>query len=86
MITVEIKVNGSLIAAVNAINRKFTGKEHPTRGPQCEYEWTSAIFPMSLSGPVETHCGKLTHHRDDGAVELIRAICAAHVKAAKAPD
>lgn len=84
MISLEIRINGSLIAVINAINRTYTVDEiHPSRGPKCRYEWTSAAFPVSLSQCAETYTGVLEHFRGDGAVKLVEAICNAHAKAAK---
>jgi hypothetical protein len=77
MLTVEIKVNGVLVAAINAINR---GGEAFGR---CEYEWASAEFRMQWNGPPVVHDGKLTHDRPDGCIELTRRLCEAH-KAATA--
>lgn len=83
MISLEVRVNGSLVATVNCINRRVTGKNHLTRGPECEYEWTSAEMPWSMSGPASSYSGTLKHYRGDGAIALMRAICAAVIKSAR---
>lgn len=72
MITAEIKVNGCLIAhlyCVNVCNCDLgppveEGNEHA-----CLYEWS---YHKMTGG--ETIKGEVTHHRKDGAEELIQLI------------
>jgi len=75
VISVEIRVNGNLIATLHAVNRGATGKFSKAGSPQCEYEWTSAEFPLHLDGPPTAHAGALRHYRDASAIELVRAMC-----------
>jgi hypothetical protein len=83
MISFEVRANGSLIAAVNCVNRRTTEKWDIKRGPQCEYEWTSMLFPYEVDAPCTTHNGTLLHYRGDGAVALMRAIADAILKATR---
>lgn len=75
VISVEIRVNGNLIAALHAVNRGNTGRVSKSGHPQCEYEWTSAEFPVNLNGPPIGHTGSLRHFRDAGAIALVRDMC-----------
>lgn len=75
VISVEIRVNGNLIATLHAVNRGETGKYSKAGYPQCEYDWTSAEFPVHLDGPATTFSGSLRHYRDAGAIELVRSMC-----------
>lgn len=70
MISFEIRVNGSLIATVNCVNRGTTGKWDLKRGPECEYEWSSALFPSELNAAPTVQRGRLRHFRGDGALAL----------------
>jgi hypothetical protein len=75
VISVEIRVNGNLIAALHAVNRGETGRYSKAGHPQCEYDWTSAEFPLHLDGPPAAHAGSVRHYRDAGAIELVRSLC-----------
>lgn len=75
VISVEIRVNGNLIATLHAVNRGDTGKRNKAGSPQCEYDWTGAEFPLHLNGPPVGHSGSLRHYRDAGAIQLVRDVC-----------
>ena len=75
VISVEVRVNGNLIAILHAVNRGNTGRVSKDGGPQCEYDWTAGEFPLHLDGPAATHYGSLRHFRDAGALALVRDMC-----------
>ena len=56
MISFELRINGSLIAAVTCVNRRIVdGKWDIKRGPRCVYEWTSMEFPYHTDGQCSTY-------------------------------
>lgn len=70
MISVEIRVNGSLISAVNAVNRGPLD----SRG-RCRYEYKGFAFPYDLSGATRSVHGFVEHVRSDGAEALVAQLC-----------
>lgn len=74
MITFEIRVNGSVIAAITCVNRGLGKRFDLKRGPQCNYEWTAAVFPQEVNEAPRVEHGTLAHFRGDGAIALARAI------------
>lgn len=75
MISFEIRVNGSLICAINCVNRGFQSRD-ADRGLMYEYEFGSTVFPYDLSGPPVVRHGTLHHIRSDGALVLARDLFA----------
>lgn len=69
MLTIEIRVNGNLIAAISAIN--VLGEE------RCQYRYTSMCFPMTIGAPCVTHRGVVMHDRGEGIERLAEKLCAA---------
>lgn len=67
MITVEIRVNGSLIAAANVSN---TGE---MKGQHYLYDVQAAEWPLRGNGPI-THSSQLYHERSAGAIVLIQEV------------
>lgn len=79
MISVEIRINGSLIAVIHAKNMGVGAAAD--RGDLREYEWVSTRFPTGLDSAALSYIGVVRHGRDDGVVELARILCEAHVEA-----
>jgi len=75
MISFEIRVNGSIICAINCVNRGIVSMD-TERGVICEYEFGSASFPYDLRGPPVVKQGTLHHVRRDGALVLARDLFA----------
>lgn len=71
MLSVEIRVNGSLIAAFAAINRGAVDSTGRYR-----YEYQGVRFPVDFGPPVATN-GFIEHMRQDGAEVLVAALCRA---------
>jgi hypothetical protein len=69
MLTIEIRVNGNIVAAISAINT--LGEE------RCQYRYTSTSFPMTIGRPCVTHCGTVMHDRGEGIERLAEKLCAA---------
>lgn len=69
MLTIEIRINGNIIAVISAINT--LGEE------RCQYRYTSACFPMTLGQPCTTHCGAVMHDRGAGIERLAEKLCGA---------
>jgi hypothetical protein len=77
MLTIEIRINGSVISALTAINRG--GIE------RCRYEYQGATFPIDNGGPVRPFQGFLEHTRSDGA-EVLAALLLCEVASAVGHD
>ena len=67
MISVEIRVNGSLIATAGVVNRGPAGVLQ-------EYEVQSVLMPLDNRGPADSRHFKVHHNRDDGALSLIHNV------------
>lgn len=68
MISVEVRVNGSLIAAASVVNRgALEGGLH-------EYEAQTMLFPANNDEPPVPGHFRLKHAREDGAMKLIRKV------------
>ena len=65
MLTFELRVNGSLIAATNIVN--------VGAAPISRYEYQHVSFPINDGKPVVRE-GKIEHKRSDGAEVLVRKI------------
>ena len=65
--SVEIRVNGSIVVALCAIRAQ--------EGYVGTYEYQLASFPMNNKGPVITQNGKLTHTTTDGIEVLAAKLC-----------
>lgn len=85
MISFEIRVNGSLICAINCVNRGVVSMDTET-GVTCTYEWASTEFPYELNGPPIAKHGTLLHVRRDGALVLARDLFARVLGAESDPD
>jgi hypothetical protein len=66
MLTVEIRINGSIIAAIEAVNRGPV-----TVGGIYRYEYQGFTFPIDNSGPAHAVHGFVEHRRSDGAAKLV---------------
>ena len=67
MLSIEIKVNGTLVAGINAINK--------TGGAVSDYDFTGFHFPLSndFRKHPETFDGEvLEYARADGILELVK--------------
>ena len=73
MMSVEIRVNGSIVGALCAIRSETAYV--------ATYEYQIASFPMNNKGPVITQNGKLTHPVTDGIEVLAAKLC---IEAARA--
>jgi hypothetical protein len=73
MMSVEIRVNGSIVGALCAVRSETAYV--------CTYEYQIASFPMNNKGPVITQNGKLTHPVTDGIEVLAAKLC---IEAARA--
>lgn len=65
MLTFELRVNGSLIAATNIVN--------VGAAPISQYEYQHVSFPMAGGVPVVRE-GKIEHKRSEGAEVLVRKV------------
>lgn len=65
MLTFELRVNGSLIAATNIVN--------VGAAPISRYEYQHVAFPIDGGKPVVRE-GSIEHRRKDGAEVLVRKI------------
>jgi len=66
MLTIEIRINGSIISAMTAVNRG--GLE------ECIYEYQGVTFPVDSHGRCRTFNGTLTHSRSKGAEVLAQKL------------
>jgi hypothetical protein len=73
MMTVEMRVNGEIVAVIHAMNRRSIG----VAPVKCVYEWTGAEWPIELDAPPRSAHGKLEHYRDDGIVRLVEKLAKA---------
>lgn len=72
MLTVEIRVNGSIVTVISAVNR---GIEHlDTNQMFYRYEYQGATIPLDNKGPVESFNGFVEHIRSDGLIKLIQLL------------
>lgn len=69
MLTIEIRINGNIVAMISAIND--SGVE------RCQYRYTSASFPRIHGEPCITHSGTVMHDRGEGIERLAEKLCAA---------
>lgn len=67
MLTIEIRVNGSIAVAMSAVNR---GTPVGSQPGVAEYEYQAVTFPIDSQGPCETRHGKVRHLRGDGIKRL----------------
>lgn len=67
MISVEIRVNGGLIAVASVVNRGAAGVLH-------EYEVQSVLMPLNNAGPADSRHFTVQHDRMDGALSLIHNV------------
>lgn len=74
MLTFELRVNGTLIAATNIIN---VGGTHIS-----QYEYQHVSFPMAGGAPVVRE-GKIEHKRSEGAEVLVRKVMEAMTSASR---
>ena len=68
MISLEVRVNGSLIAAASVVNRG------PLDNGCCEYEAQTVLFPTDNAGHPTTRSFRCEHKRADGAMKLMKQI------------
>jgi hypothetical protein len=74
MFTVEIKVNGSIVNAIDAHNTGRINADGLTR-----YDYRMARFPIDQR-LVQTHHGNVHHRREDGIERLVEKIIAHSLK------
>jgi hypothetical protein len=72
MLTIEIRVNGSLVVALTATNR---GPHGVFSGDEPTYEYQAVSFPIDNKGPCVTKHGHITHKRCDGIEALAEKLC-----------
>lgn len=70
MLSVEIRINGTIIAAICACNRGLV-----STGGMYRYEYQGVTFPVDNSGPVATVHGFIQHERTRGAQALVARLC-----------
>ena len=70
MLSVEVRINGTIIAAMCAHN---VGRDFrlPDRH---RYEYQCVRFPADCSGPAKTTHGFITHKQADGAEVLVSKV------------
>ena len=75
MISVEIRINGGLVAAARVATRGKVGVSPygPASGLH-EYEVQSVMMPLNNSGPADSRHFTVQHDRDDGALSLIHQV------------
>jgi hypothetical protein len=64
MLSVEVKINGSIISLMNVVNVRGDSEV-------CEYEYQMVRFPASGRGEPSIRTGKVFHKRSDGAEALV---------------
>ena len=67
MLTVEIRVNGSLISAANVHNKGYASGADDT----CNYTWDAVRFPLEIGKGPMTATGTIQHKRSEGAEVLV---------------
>lgn len=67
MLTIEIRVNGSIVVATTVTNSRQDGD-------LCEYEYQQVTFPIDNKGPPKLAHGKFNHFRSDGVNELAKRL------------
>lgn len=77
MLSVEIRVNGTIITAVTAVNRGLTAQE------KTSYEVQGVRFPANCSGPPKAFHAFVKHKRSDGAESLVKKLLVAAAKGGK---
>lgn len=75
MLSVEIRINGTLISAISARNRGPMDSVGTYR-----YEYQCVTFPYNNEGPPKIAHGKLIHKRSAGAEALVAKLCRAATK------
>lgn len=65
MLTVEIRINGSIIVAATATRKSLRNLQDVY-----EYEYQTVRFPINNEGPCQTSHGIITHKFADGAEKL----------------
>jgi len=73
MLTIEIRVNGNLVAVINAHNKGYTG----TTLSECRYYWSGAEWPMTLDAAPRSSGGDVLHERTAGILPLTEKLCRA---------
>lgn len=76
MITAEIKVNGNMICHLIAVNEGYKSGV----SDECKYRY-EVYFPDTKDTQLIN--GKVTHHRDEGALILIKKIIDSYVQSNK---
>lgn len=76
MLTFEIRINGSIVGAISAVNRGPVSV-----GGVCRYEYQGVTWPIDNTGPVQTVHGFIDHRRSDGAAALVARLAEAASKA-----
>jgi hypothetical protein len=71
MLTVEIRVNGSIVSALDAVNIGGIG--------ECQYRYRVVRFPVEHKQPLRTASGTISHKREDGIEVLVTKILTAAV-------
>lgn len=73
MLTVEVRVNGSIVVALTAVRRSAV----PDAAGLNTYEYQSVTFPIDNTGPLRTANGYLTHRAGNGIDDLAEKLIAA---------
>jgi len=68
MLTVELRVNGSLITAIDIVNRT------PGTLAEDEYSWRCVRFPLRQTESAVVQSGTVKHVRSEGAEVLVKKI------------
>lgn len=76
MLTIEVRVNGSIISALTVLNRGPV----PKKLGWYFYEYQGISFPASHSGPPRLWNGSLIHDREKGAEVLLKRLYSAITK------
>lgn len=80
MLSVEIRINGTLISAMTAIN---AGQDKEYSLGLYQYEVSGVMFPASGSGDLVTFTDVIKHKRSDGAEKLVELLMVAAAKGKK---
>lgn len=70
MLSVEVRINGTIIVAVSVHN---VGMDRDLPG-QHRYEYQCVRFPADCEGPAKTTHGFITHKQADGAEVLVSKV------------
>jgi len=67
MLSVEVRINGTIIVCMSVHNAR-------QEGDLCKYEYQNVSFPVDCKGPPTLKHGTVNHWRSEGAEVLVRKL------------